>query len=145
MATARRLVEPDDAADLVQQALVEVLVRYPEFAGLRHPLAYARTVMVRIAANQRHPREIELPDDLADRLDAPGHPNGAHWLGDSSVELRLKELAPKQRACVYLKHVVGLSDHEIGTILRCRPSTVRSQAARGVRTLRQSLEHASTH
>ena len=128
----------------MQQALVELLVRYPEFAGLHHPLAYARTVMVRIAANQRRPREVELPEGIADRLDAPLHQNGTHRLGDSSVELRLKELAPKQRACVYLKYVVGLSDREVGTILHCRPSTVRSQAARGIRTLRESLEHTST-
>lgn len=143
MASARRLVESDDVADLVQQALVEVLVRHPEFAGLHHPLAYTRTVMVRIAAKQRRPREVELTENIAARLEPPLHHNGAQRLGDSSIELRLKELAPKQRACVYLKHVAGLSDREVGTILHCRPSTVRSQAARGIRTLRESVEHTS--
>ena len=44
--TARSIVGPDEAEDVVQQALVEVLRRYPDFSGLEHPAGYIRVVVV---------------------------------------------------------------------------------------------------
>jgi hypothetical protein len=40
---------PQDARDLVQEAIVEMLVRYPNFEGIDYPLGYARTVVYRLA------------------------------------------------------------------------------------------------
>ncbi len=65
---------------------------------------------------------------------------------DLSMALRasLDRLAPKQRAVLVLRYLEDLSDEEIADILRCKPTTVRSQAARAldrIRTLCPELTH----
>lgn len=136
--TARALGAGADADDLVQETLIRVLMRYPRFAGLAHPLAYCKTVLVRLAArgSRRRIREgRELPEALALTLEAAEGPESA-VLGRLAVADALRRLSRRQRACVYLSVVEGLSDDQISVVLDCRWSTVRSQLSRGLQTLR---------
>lgn len=138
LAMARSLVGPGAAEDVVQEALVQVLARYPRFEGLVSPLAYAKTALARLAYRSWRAGEppSEVPESLAD----------AHGEGfTEDVVLRrivlaaLDGLPRRQRACVYLRFIEGLSDQEVGAVLGCRPSTVRSQTARALKSLRPVL------
>ena len=52
----------------------------------------------------------------------------------------LGRLPRKQRAVVVLRYVEGLSDAEIGRLIGCAETTVRSHASRALATLRVTLQ-----
>jgi RNA polymerase sigma factor (sigma-70 family) len=141
---ARSLVAVDAAEDLVQEALVEVLVRYPRFAGLSSPLAYSKTVLARLAYRRRSPAEVAV--EISESL--------VEGRGDFSEAVALRELVlaalaqlpTRQRACVYLRYIEGLDDRQASRVLGCRPVTVRTQTSRALKSLRPYLlEHGVTH
>lgn len=141
---ARSLVAVEGAEDLVQEALVEVLARYPRFVGLSSPLAYSKTVLARLVYRRATPREVgvEISDKLAeDRSDF------AETVALREIVLAaLAQLPARQRACVYLRYIEGLDDRQAGRVLGCRPVTVRTQTSRALRSLRPYLlEHGVTH
>jgi RNA polymerase sigma factor (sigma-70 family) len=144
LAMARSLVGPSAAEDLVQEALVQVLARYPRFEGLVSPLAYTKTALARLA--YRSWRSPELPSELPDLLaDEHGEAFTEDVVLRRIVLAALDELPKRQRACVYLRFIEGLSDQEIGAVLGCRPSTVRSQTARALKSLRPVLLSQGVH
>ena len=144
LSMARSLVGPSSAEDVVQETLVSVLARYPRFDGLASPLAYSKTALARLAYRSWRTPELpsEVPNSLADE-------HGEAFTED--VVLRrivlaaLDELPKRQRACVYLRFIEGLSDQEIAAVLGCRASTVRSQTARALKSLRPVLLSQGVH
>jgi len=136
--TARALGAGADSEDMVQETLIRVLMRYPRFEGLDHPIAYCKTVLVRLAVRGPHRwiREWrEIPEALALTLESSDGLESA-VIGRLAVADTLRRLSPRQRACVYLSVVEGLSDDQISVVLNCRRSTVRSQLSRGLNSLR---------
>lgn len=136
---AARMVDGGGAEDLVQETLVETLVRHPGFAGITHPLGYAKVTMFRIAYRSRLRRRAEAPLHLTERLEALADPAGA-----IAERLRMHDalarLGPRQRACLVLRYLEGLDVDAIAGVLGCTPSTVRSQIARGLRRMRLALD-----
>jgi RNA polymerase sigma-70 factor (sigma-E family) len=123
------------AEDLLQTVLAKA---YRHWGDVRHghPEAYLRRALYRQQVSWwRRPmrgREVttgRLPDspgaDLTEQVDL-------------SLALResMKRLAPKQRAVLVMRYLDDLPDEKIAEILRCRPSTVRSQATRALDRLR---------
>jgi RNA polymerase sigma factor (sigma-70 family) len=138
LAMATSLVGSSQAEDLVQDALVQVLARYPRFAGLRSPLAYSKTVLARLA--YRSWRRPELPSE---RIELPSEASGRNFTDDvvqrAVILAALEQLPTRQRACVYLRFIEGLDDRQISQVLGCRPVTVRTQTARALKSLRPIL------
>jgi RNA polymerase sigma factor (sigma-70 family) len=138
LAMAASLVGSSQAEDLVQNALVQVLARYPRFAGLRSPLAYSKTVLARLA--YRNWRRPELPREGLDLL---SEDSGRNFTDDVVLQAvilaALDQLPKRQRACVYLRFIEGLDDRQISQVLGCRPVTVRTQTARALKSLRPLL------
>ena len=135
---ARRLVaSTGDAEDLVQEAFVETLSRYPGFRGLDQPMGYLTTVLYRLAFRRRRPW-TEVPLDLQERLEQPDTDREA----PATIVAALSSLGPKQRACLALRYLYDLDDVEIAAALGCRPSTVRSQIARALAHARRQIEGA---
>ncbi len=80
---------------------------------------------------------------VADIPDA-GREDSALAAVDSAATIRqiLESLPPKQRAAVALRYLADLGDEEIGALLGCSASTVRSQLARGLAKLRREVNDA---
>lgn len=142
LATARALEGPKGRAeDLVQQALVETLVRYPDFEGLVHPLGYVRTVLFRLHHSRRSRDRWEVPLDIQELVERDAGPTDTveGMLDQLLVQQALTEVGRKQRACLVLRYFYGLTESEIAILLGCGRSTVRSQIARALKRLRTSL------
>ena len=138
---ARRLATSfAEAEDLVQEAFVETLSRYPDFQGLRQPLGYLMTVLYRSAFRRRRLSMREVPFDLQERLEQvePDHDAPAF------VRQALASLGPKQRACLELRYLYDLDDGEIAAAIGCSRSTVRSQIARALARAREGISDEQT-
>lgn len=123
-----------DAEDAVQTALSSA---YPHWSRIRpdEALAYLRRSIVNahISRWRRH-RGREITTDAV--------PERAGDTGTDETDVRhtlllwLRRLPERQRAVLVLRYLLDLSDEEIATTLGIAPATVRSQAHRGLATLR---------
>ncbi len=133
---ALSLVRPPDAEDLVQQTIVEVLSRYPRFAGLQLPLAYAKVVMIRRVHRSRKRRRITEEPLGLETLNASEADSAAEdWISRADLAAALHELPPRQRVCVYLRIVEDLDSEQIAAAVGIKPATVRSLLARAFKAL----------
>lgn len=126
------------AEDLLQAALLRVWRRWDRGPAIENIDAYVRRVIAR--ENFAHIRRRNLSEVLTARM--PETQNSDAYAYSDSVDAVWRALAglPKrQRAVLGLRYGEDLSDEEIASLLRVNASTVRSQAARGVATLRRLL------
>lgn len=122
----------DDAADLVQEALLRLGDTWHRVVRKDDPEGYVRTIMVRqhISWWRRRRRERLVADApetgyAETRLD-----------GDTGLWTEVTALPPKQRAVLVLRYYEDLPDAQIARILGISEGTVRSQAARALDKLR---------
>ena len=125
------------AEDLVQTALVKTMRRWSAI-DRGQPMAYVRRVMVTTQLTwwRRARRETVMPEglDIAD----PVHTD-ARYDDQQLLASALAALPPRQRAVIVLRYYSGYSEAEIAETLGCAPGTVKSQAAKAMRTLRRVL------
>lgn len=141
--------DPEDAADLTQEAFLKIHRHLSGFRG-RSSL---RTWIYRVAINccrSRYRRQRvwqgrlvlvredgleQLPDGRRD----PEERAIAHRTGEM-VEEALESLPGIFREAVFLRDIEGLTYDEIAQVLNLRIGTVRSRIARGRDRLRELLE-----
>jgi RNA polymerase sigma-70 factor (sigma-E family) len=126
------------AEDITQLAMMRLYVAWPRLARRDALDAYARRVVVRtfLAENRRsrwrREQLTDAPPDIATVTD-----------GDSAERVllvrALAAVPPRQRAVLVLRYWNDMSVDEVAGALRCSAGTVKSQAARGLATLRQRL------
>ncbi|MFJ1763506.1 SigE family RNA polymerase sigma factor [Amycolatopsis sp. NPDC088138] len=129
------------AEDLVQNTLLKLHRVWPKITRRGPVDNYARRVLLRCWLDeQRRPwRRRERRDGVV-----PDQPSSTLETGISDPLLRaLAEVPAKQRAAVVLRYCADLPVAEVAAVLRCSEGTVRSQASRGLETLRGVLEHAA--
>jgi RNA polymerase sigma-70 factor (sigma-E family) len=124
------------AEDIVQTVLARVVV-----AARRRSIdnldAYARTVLARVYLDDRRrlPWRRERP-----LTEAAEHPQPA---GDQALSMTvlaaLRALPPRQRAAVVLRYWEDRSTEETAQALGVSTGTVKSQCAKAMITLRESL------
>jgi|SRR5689334_1529079 len=132
------------ADDVVQDALCKLYRSWAKVDRGGNPLAYARRTVVNAALDSgRRPwrREVPTADLPADRVSPYADPAVGHADRDE-VLTALATLAPRQRACVVLRYYEDLSVEQTAQILGCSTGTVKSQAARGLDTLRTAIDQA---
>lgn len=126
------------AQDAVQKALIKLYLVWDKHT-VQYPDAYARRVVVNVINDEhrlgwfrRERVTNELPesiiDDPTDRLPE-----------ERTVLAALAKLPNRQRAAVVLRHWEDLSIEQTAEIMRCSTGTVKSQTARGLRSLRRLL------
>ncbi|MDQ1689598.1 MAG: hypothetical protein QOK42_2573 [Frankiaceae bacterium] len=125
------------AEDLVQTAFVKL---YASWAKVREREAldsYLRTVLVRayVDETRRPSRRERLFGDVPDYAVAE-----SGGLGDRmELAAALRQVPPRQRACLVLRFYDDLSVTETAAALGCAEGTVKSQTAKGLGTLRALL------
>ncbi len=128
----------DRAEELAQEALARTYASWGR-ARAGDPLAYSRRVLanLRIDTWRRRRREVlTSPDLLPD-----GEAVGLEGQSDDRDQLlrALALLNAKQRRVIVLRHLIGLSEAEVATDLGISVGTVKSNASRGLATLREAL------
>lgn len=134
--------QPWLAEDLVSDVLARAYERWSAISALAHPHAYVRRMVVnehlswrrrlRPLALDRPPPEQSVPDSA-----------DAHAEREAMIAL-LARLPRRQRAAVVLRYYIGLSDADVAAELGCRESTVRSQIARALRSLRIDINQSDS-
>jgi RNA polymerase sigma-70 factor, ECF subfamily len=151
------LRDPDDALDVVQDAMLKLARNYARKpSGEWRPLFYRilengirdlqrrRTVRKRVMTWLPGPKED--PDNEAqDPLDnvADSAPDAPERLMQDQamqkLETSLRELPPRQREAFMLRNFEGLDVAETATAMGCSEGSVKTHYSRAVHTLREQL------
>ncbi|GAA1690545.1 SigE family RNA polymerase sigma factor [Nonomuraea maheshkhaliensis] len=128
-----------DAEDLVQHALERVYRSWPRI-GRNNPEAYAKKVIVNAAISRARRRKVvqeimfaRPPETAADSPDLD--------LRDTLIG-ELRRLPPRMRAVLVLRYWEDQSEQATAALLGCSVGTVKSQAARGLAKIRESMDLA---
>lgn len=128
---------PDDAPDLVQEAIARALPRWSSLVARDTVEAYVRRSIVNGAISTWRKRRRVVGVRVADPAPVD---DGAQQRADAEHAWALcVELPPQQRAAVVLRFYEDLPFAEIGRVLGCPESTARSHVHRALATLRQRL------
>lgn len=123
-----------EAEDLVQTALTSA---YPKWRKIRREQALGylrRSILNANISRWRRHRGSEIT--LAEPPTRPSA-SGTDAVDDRASLLPiLRDLPAGQRGVLVLRYLCDLPDDEIAATLRISPATVRSQASRGLATLR---------
>jgi RNA polymerase sigma-70 factor (sigma-E family) len=125
------------AEDLVQTTLTKVYVAWPRLRRDASVDAYSRKVMVRTAIDESR-RAFRRRESVVDELpEVAGPTNGV----DDAIDVRraLARLPAGQRAVVVLRYWEDMSVTETAELLGKSEGTIKSQAAKGLATLRRLL------
>jgi RNA polymerase sigma-70 factor (sigma-E family) len=129
---------PHDAADLVQEALIRLRGAWGRVRRQDDPEAYVRITMARLHISWwRKRRRERLVEAVPEQWRAD--PDLARIDEDTGMWLALRTLPPRQRAVLVLRYYDGLGDEQIAERLKIAAVTVRTQASRGLKTLRERV------
>ncbi len=131
-AVALRMVrDPDDAADVVQDALLKAFRRAGTFRGDAAVSTWLHRIVVTTALDSL--RAAARGDIVAfEAVDPPdSHDRVAAREAQMDVAAALAELPADQRAAVVLVDIAGFSVHEAAWAMECPPGTVKSRCSRG--------------
>lgn len=118
-----------DAEDLLQDVLIRTALAWGRVRKQDNPEGYVRVALARGAINGGR-RRREIPSSSL-----PEPPAAAPDDRDALWEV-VCSLPPRQRAVLVLRYYEALSEREIATVLEISAGTVKSQASRGLVTLR---------
>jgi RNA polymerase sigma-70 factor (sigma-E family) len=136
VATATALTGGDRhlAEDLTQGALVRLYLAWGRARGT-HLEAYARRVLVNGFLDHRRRAWVSRERSVEAVPDTPA----IEVTNDPELLAALRELPPRMRAAVVLRHVEDRSVEDVADALGCSVGTVKSQTARGLAKLREHL------
>lgn len=126
----------EQAHDLVQTALLKTYLAWPR---VRHDdaLAYARRILVNASVDAWRKRHGEVVSDEAVAAHEPVAASGFEQVEEHDrVGRMLATLPPQQRRVVVRRYYADLSEREVADQLGLSLGTVKSNAARGLASLR---------
>ncbi|MFF7329436.1 SigE family RNA polymerase sigma factor [Streptomyces sp. NPDC090306] len=131
--------EPDAADDLAADALLALWNHWDRVRSATHPAAYARGVVANLARSRirgavRERRRVAL--FWADRTEGAEDPDVADVV---DVQVALRALPFRKRACVVLRHAFDLSERDTALALGISVGTVKSQTSKGMAELQRAL------
>lgn len=128
---------PDQAEDLVQEAMLRARRHWDRVGGLDKPGAWVRRVTINLALNSRRGLAREARTRLA-WWEHRGRTEPTPAL-DTDLLQGLRALSPRQRAAVALHYLEDRSTAEIAELLGCSESTARVHLHRGRHALAKHL------
>lgn len=124
------------AEDIVQTALAQVYARWEQIRREDGPEGYAHRAVVNAAIDERRrPWRRERATDVLPERAAPADEDGITPV----VLAALAALPRRQRAVVVLRYVEDLDVEQTAAMLGISTGTVKSQAAKGLTSLRTRL------
>ena len=128
------------AEDCVQEAFVRVVGRLGHVRDAVSFDAYLRRTIVNLTKNSWRRSAVERAH--ASTFARPEViPSGEAGVVDRVTIWRaILQLPMRQRTAIVLRFYEDLTEDDIAMIMRCRPGTARSLVARGMATLRDTLE-----
>ncbi|MBV9098595.1 MAG: SigE family RNA polymerase sigma factor [Frankiaceae bacterium] len=132
--------DPHEAHDLAQVTLMRVHRRWRSIERTDLPQAYARKVLINLAASFWR-RRLRAPLVALTAVGEPAGADPADAYGDRA-ELwdAVRSLPPRTRAILVLRYWEDLSEADTAAALGCSVGSVKSQASRGLERLRAVLE-----
>jgi RNA polymerase sigma-70 factor (sigma-E family) len=130
------------AEDLVQTAFTKLYLHWNRVTRHEALDPYVRQMLVRAYIDDGRRarwRRERPPEAAADRATEPTPTDDRLVLVQA-----LAEVPARQRAVLVLRYWEDLSVEETAAALRCSPGTVKSQAARGLATLRNLMSQPVT-
>jgi RNA polymerase sigma-70 factor (sigma-E family) len=128
-----------EAHDLVQVTLMRVHRRWRSIERTDQPQAYARRVLINLAASFWR-RRLRAPLLALTAAGDPGAPDPAAAFADrAELWEAVMALPPRTRAVLVLRYFEDLSEAETSAALGCSVGSVKSQASRGIARLRETL------
>lgn len=130
------------AEDLLQTALTKTYLAWARIRDKDSLEAYVRQTMITTQTSwwrrrwQGETPTATLPESTYDAATATSDER-------ARVFPHLKALPARQRAVIVLRYYEDLPEAEIARLLGCTPGTVKSQAHRGLATLRERLGEES--
>jgi RNA polymerase sigma-70 factor (sigma-E family) len=145
MRTAVLLCAGDEgfAEDVVQTTLTRMYLSWPRVRRSDAPLAYARKALTHVfideyrRAHRRHETLLDRPNEYDEAREPRTELDDRDLRGD--IIAALDRLGPRQRAVVVLRHWLDLDVAETARMLGCSVGTVKSQNARALTHLRETL------
>ncbi|RKS69363.1 RNA polymerase sigma-70 factor (sigma-E family) [Motilibacter peucedani] len=133
------------AEDLAQDALLRVYAVWHRASASGAPDAYARATLVNaFRAGARRPwRRERVVALVPERHDAAAADATAGLEERDALLVALARLGPSQRAVVVLRYWEDMSVASVADALGLSEGTVKSQAARGLDSLRRTLRTPS--
>jgi RNA polymerase sigma-70 factor (sigma-E family) len=128
-----------EAHDLVQVTLMRVHRRWRSIERTDLPQAYARRVLINLAASfwRRRLRAPLVALTAAGDRSEPD-PNAA-FADRAELWEAVMALPPRTRAVLVLRYFEDLSEAETAAALQCSVGSVKSQASRGIARLRETI------
>lgn len=126
--------DPDQAEDLLQEALVALAERWER---VEHPDAFVRRVIYnqRVSAWRRSRHETAV-----ERVPDQGVGDGADERArDDEVHRALRVLPPRQRAALVLRYFEDLTEAQTAEVMGIATGTVKSLSHQAVARLREEL------
>ncbi len=123
------------AEDLLQEALTRTAERWPRVTAQGDPTAYVRRIMLNDvrSAWRRQRRVHERPPPVTDEIGV----DFTTSVDAGAVLLpALRQLAPRQRAVLYLRFYEDRGEAETARLLGCSVGTVKSQTHDALARLR---------
>jgi RNA polymerase sigma-70 factor (sigma-E family) len=127
------------AQDIVQDVLLRAQHRWNRINAMDAPYLYVQRMVTNEYLSWRRRRASRDVSSTPHALEAYAPPVGdpAYAYAErDAMRGRIAKLPKKQRAAVVLRYYEDRTDGEIATVLGCSESTVRSQIARALATLR---------
>lgn len=127
------------AEDLLQDVLERMFARWRRIRGAPEP--YARAALANAAGNRWRRRSRRVREEPLEHGPPVGVAGPEDQVTDRDRVVRaLGTLPPRMRAVLVLRYFDDLSEAQTAAALSCGVGTVKSQTARGLVRLRESLD-----
>ncbi|MGA7688970.1 MAG: RNA polymerase sigma factor SigM [Jiangellales bacterium] len=143
----RMMRSPEDAADVLQDAMIKAFRAAPGFRGEAAVSTWLHriTVNTSLDALRARSRKEVLGFDQVDRTWADLHDPLATREASLDVAAALAAIPADQRAAVVLVDMVGFSVAEAADVIECPEGTVKSRCSRGRARLAEMLTGYEPH